>query len=103
MTDIVLLTEDRFIAPVQHSDYINNILKEDAILTAALEKHGLRIKRKSWSDPDYNWEHTKYAMFRTTWDYFDRFTEFKTWLDVTSQKTLFINPIETIRWNLDKH
>jgi len=101
--DIVLLTEDRFFEPAFETDYIKNILLDDSILTAALEKQGLHAIRKSWSDKNFDWSTTKYAFFRTTWDYFVRFDEFQNWLNITSQKTIFINSLELIKWNMDKH
>ena len=42
-------------------------------------------------------------MFRTTWDYFDRFAEFSAWLDRVQSLTRLCNPPATVRWNLDKH
>ena len=101
--DIVLLTEDRYYKPPVQTDYIKNVLLDDKILTSALEKQGLRVTRKSWSDPDFDWSTARYAFFRTTWDYFVRFDEFQNWLNTTSQKTTFINSLQLIRWNMDKH
>ena len=101
--DIVLLTEDRFFEPLVETDYIKNILLDDKILTGALVKQGLRVTRKSWSDPDFDWTSTQYAFFRTTWDYFVRFDEFQQWLNTTSKQTTFINSLELVKWNMDKH
>jgi glutathione synthase/RimK-type ligase-like ATP-grasp enzyme len=42
-------------------------------------------------------------VFRTTWDYFDRFAEFSAWLDGVQEQTALINPVEQVRWNMDKH
>jgi glutathione synthase/RimK-type ligase-like ATP-grasp enzyme len=101
--DIVLLTEDRYCNPTELNPYINNILTDDAILTSALEEHGLRVIRKSWSDNSFDWSTAHYVVFRTTWDYFDRFAEFEVWLNATAEKTQFINSINLLKWNLDKH
>lgn len=101
--DIVLLTEDRYCNPTELTPYIQNILTDDAILTKALEEKGLRVIRKSWSDKFFDWSTTHYVVFRTTWDYFDRFPEFEIWLNATSEKTQFINSIQLLKWNLDKH
>lgn len=101
--DITLLTDSRYVNPVKLNWYVQNILEDDRLLTEAFQKKGLRVTRTNWDNPTYQWNETRYALFRTTWDYFDRFTEFSKWLDQTSQQTTFINPIETIRWNIDKH
>ena len=45
----------------------------------------------------------KHSIFRTTWDYFDRFDEFFNWLEKTKNKTNFINSYKTIKWNIDKY
>jgi glutathione synthase/RimK-type ligase-like ATP-grasp enzyme len=101
--DLTLLTDRRYYNPLELTPYIQNVLKEDELLRNALEKRGLRINRTFWDNPDYDWKSTRFAMFRTTWDYFERFPEFSEWLDRTSKLTGFINPIELIHWNLDKN
>jgi hypothetical protein len=101
--DITLLTEIRYVQPKPGDWYVENIMLEDTLLRAALEKRGLRVHRTNWDDPEMDWTTTRFAMFRTTWDYFDRFPEFSTWLDTTAAKTQFINALPLIRWNMDKH
>lgn len=101
--DVVLITEDRYVDPPHIDDYIANILTDDDILTRALSNCGLKVRRVSWSDPAFDWSSTRCAVFRTTWDYFNRFDEFIAWLNATEHKTRFINDIRIIRWNMDKH
>ncbi len=103
MTDITLLTDSRYVIPKEVNWYIQNILDEDHLLRSALEKRGLRIDRTNWDNAGYNWNNTRYALFRTTWDYFDRYREFLQWLDAVTAKTKLINSIELVRWNMDKH
>lgn len=101
--DITLLTDSRYVAPVNAGWYELNILKEDQLITAALEKRGFQVTRINWDNADFDWKQTRAAVFRTTWDYFHRFAEFSAWLDRVSSETQFINPLSTIRWNMDKH
>ena len=101
--DIVILTDNRYVNPKQKDWYIDQVLQEDKILQKALEKKGLKVCKKDWADTKFDWNTTKFAIFRTTWDYFDRFNEFIKWINKTKKKTTFINPIETIIWNIDKH
>jgi glutathione synthase/RimK-type ligase-like ATP-grasp enzyme len=101
--DFVLLTEDRYINPENITDYISNILADDAIVTSALENNGFKVLKKSWCDATFDWSSTRFVIVRTTWDYFDRFEEFDSWLEATSAKTTFINSMDTLRWNMDKH
>lgn len=101
--DLVILTDDRYVNPEHTNWYINNILHEDRLVQKALERNGLRVTRKSWSDPNFDWSSTKAVIFRTTWDYFDRYTEWQNWLEKVDQQTQMINPYALIKWNMDKH
>lgn len=101
--DVVILSERKYINPSQANNYINNILLEDDLVKKALENEGLRVTRLSWDDPDFDWSTTEYILFRTTWDYFERFSEFSTWLEKVNLQTKLINSEAIIRWNLDKH
>lgn len=103
MFDVVILTDCRYINPDKKNWYINQVLLEDQLLKTALEKQGMKVTKKDWADKKFDWTTTKYAIFRTTWDYFERFNEFFTWLEKTKNKTIFINSTEIINWNIDKH
>ncbi|UII75742.1 hypothetical protein LV716_15990 [Flagellimonas sp. HMM57] len=103
MYDIVILTDRRYIDPKEKNEYTDNILLEDRLVAEAFENIGLKVIRKSWDDPKFDWTSTKYALFRTTWDYFDRFEAFSKWLDTVSTQTRLINCKKLIDWNIDKH
>ena len=81
MYDIVILTDHRYVNPKKTNWYIDQVLLEDKLLQDSLEEQGLKVSRKDWADPSFDWGNTKYAIFRTTWDYFERFEEFFTWLE----------------------
>ncbi len=101
--DVVLLTDHRYEQPAKVDWYIEQILQEDQLLISQLENHNLKVIRKNWRSSDFDWSECELAVFRTTWDYFDRFKEFSKWLNVVSNQTNLLNPIELIRWNMDKH
>ena len=101
--DITILTDRRYDKPTITNEYINNVLLEDRLLYEAFERKGLRVCRTYWDNPNFDWTATRYAIFRTTWDYFDRIDEFMPWLERTSNLTQFINPIQLLKWNLDKN
>jgi glutathione synthase/RimK-type ligase-like ATP-grasp enzyme len=103
--DIALLTERRFAAPVAPDGdwFLGNILQDDGLLQDALRRVGLSSARVDWARPDVDWSGFRCAVFRTTWDYFDRFGEFSTWLDHVEGATALCNSPSIIRWNLDKH
>ncbi len=101
--DVVILTDHRYINPHILDNYNRNVLLEDKLVQEALEEEGLKVIRLAWDDPDFNWETTKSVLFRSTWDYFDRYGEFSAWLKKISRKTRLINSEKIIRWNIDKH
>lgn len=101
--DVVLLTEAKYIEPKTVDWYTDQVLTEDGLVLDALQKKGIHATKKDWADPDFDWSSTRFAIFRTTWDYFHRFQEFDTWLNKVSLQTKLINSIELVRWNMDKH
>jgi glutathione synthase/RimK-type ligase-like ATP-grasp enzyme len=102
MYDVVILTDSRYENPKSIDWYVQQVLTEDYLLKTELEKLGLRVTKKAWNSLDFNWSETKFAVFRSTWDYFDKFRDFKTWLEKVKEETTFINSYELINWNLDK-
>ena len=101
--DVVLLTDSRYVNPKKIDSYIQNVLKEDGLVMDGLEKLNLKTIKKDWNDHKFNWSSTKSAIFRSTWDYFDQFSNFRNWLDIVNKQCFLINPYEQINWNLDKH
>ena len=101
--DVVVLTDHRYAYPSKIDDYTKNVIIEDALVVNALSKLGLKVIRLAWSDPDFDWSSTKSVLFRTTWDYFDNFTQFSKWLNTISKVTTLYNSEAIIRWNIDKH
>lgn len=103
MTDITLLTDARYVNPTTIDWYVQNVLDEDRLVTEALQRKGLTVTRTNWDNPEYDWTKTRFAVFRATWDYFDRFQEFSKWLTSVNNKTNLINPLSLVKWNMDKH
>lgn len=101
--DVVVLTDSRYIAPTERNIYINNVLQEDQLVVDALNDLGINTIRLAWDNPDFDWSTTTYIIFRTTWDYYERYPEFSTWLETVSKKTTLLNSSNTITWNIDKH
>lgn len=101
--DITILTDHRWVNVEKPDWYAGQVINEDELLLKALEKKGLNVTRTNWDDSDFDWTETRFALFRTVWDYSERWDEFDHWFDQTAKLTKFINPAEQIRWNLDKH
>ena len=103
--DIALLTEHRHTASTAAPGdwYLANILEDDRLLSEALGEHGLTTRRVDWASPDVDWSQFRCAVFRTIWDYFERFDEFTAWLGRVESATLLCNTASIVRWNMDKH
>ena len=100
---IALVTERRYERPTTIDAYVGNILEEDRLLAQALKNHGLSVERVDWSRADVDWAGFEAVVVRTTWDYFDRFPEFVQWLERMAEHPRVLNPVETLRANMDKH
>ncbi|MGC4046380.1 MAG: hypothetical protein QM758_21525 [Armatimonas sp.] len=105
MRRLALLTERRYVGSVvpEGDSYLANILADDGLLQAALAMHDIDSVRVDWSEPTVDWSSFDAALFRTTWDYFDRFPEFSAWLAQAEKQTHLLNPTELLWWNVDKH
>ena len=103
MTDVTLVTCRAYYEPDKITPYIQNILLEQELLKSSLEAQGLKVNVTFWDNPSYEWQKTKSVLFRTVWDYFERFDEFWNWLEQVKTKTRLINSYELIKWNIDKH
>ena len=103
--DVALLTERRYTASTaDRSDwYLSNILQDDFLLQSALALHGISSVRIDWASPNVDWSQFRCAVFRTTWDYFDRRDEFIAWLNEIRHQTRLCNDAAFIDWNMDKH
>ena len=101
--DVVVVTDSRYVNPLKTNTYISNVLREDELVINALKEKNLSVVKKDWNDSIFDWETTRSILFRSTWDYFDKFELFKKWFNKTKNKCLMINSTETIEWNIDKH
>ncbi|MFC4721667.1 RimK family alpha-L-glutamate ligase [Geojedonia litorea] len=101
--DLVLLTDQRYLEDSKTNAYKHNVFYEDYLVKEALDKLGLKTLRLAWDNPNFDWSSTKAILFRTTWDYFDRFEEFSNWLSKVTKVTRAFNSENLIRWNIDKH
>lgn len=99
--DITFVTYNLFINP--EDDFGKDTISDDLMLIDALKKRGITAIRKSWDDPEFNWAETRFAVFRTPWDYFSRYDEFEPWFERTSKLTEYVNSYDVIKWNIDKH
>ncbi len=84
-------------------DQLPELTQEDQLLLPELAKNNIEATAEIWNDAEVNWKSFDYLVFRNTWDYFEKETEFNLWLDQLEKlgiKTL--NPIDVIKKNKHK-
>ena len=80
-----------------------NLYQTDQFLIPELAKHSITAKPAVWDDKTINWNDFDYLIFRNTWDYFEKETEFNIWLDhIQSLGIKTLNAIEIIQRNKHK-
>lgn len=100
---IVLLNAEKYLQPQQPDWYVQQILDEDALVAKAFTARGIPVRRCAWDDPSIITSPPRAAIIRAAWDYTERFDAFVRTLTAISRKTVLINPLSTVLWNLDKH
>ena len=78
--DVAVLTDSRLLPPDDRDWYRRQVHHEDGLVLTALQRQGLLVRRLAWDDPDMDWADARCALFRTTWDYFERLPAFADWL-----------------------
>jgi glutathione synthase/RimK-type ligase-like ATP-grasp enzyme len=95
------------IALVTYEPVINysaaGVEDEDALLTRYLRRAGHRVTAEIWTNAAVDWASYELVLLKSSWDYFDRISEFYQWLDrLENLGVRMLNPIKTVRWNADK-
>ena len=104
--EIWLLTEQQYasLSPDQKDlqPYMQHVLVEDDAVLKALESRGVLVQKVDWADAQLDWGRPDALLFRTTWDYFERWPEFSRWLEAASLQSTLLNDAKIVRWNIDK-
>lgn len=104
--EVWLLTEHQYASrsPEQKDlpPYMQHVLVEDAFVLKALELKGVKARKVDWADAQLDWGHPDALLFRTTWDYFERWPKFSRWLEAASLESTLLNDATIVRWNLNK-
>lgn len=85
------------------SDYKTDIPNEDELQLSFLCKNGIDAEIVIWDSEYVNWEEYEMVIIKSTWDYFNKPEQFRTWLKEMQDREINIyNSPETILWNMDK-
>jgi len=78
--------------------------EENTRLHEFLTQKGLQVTLEVWDDPAVDWGKYDLVLLKSPWDYFDKIEAFYTWLSkLEALEVRLLNPIETVRWNSNKH
>lgn len=64
---------------------------DDGILEEKMKAQGLRVVRKSFSDPDFDWSRTKWVILRSCWGRDKMYDKWLKFLDDIKNKTTLVN------------
>ena len=82
----------------------DELFAEDKLLQRGFEAQGFEADIVVWNRSDIGWNDYNVALIRSTWDYLDQkdlFLEVLARIEASTCK--LYNPLEAVRWNIDKH
>ena len=83
--------------------YDTNTIDEDRLLSGILTEMGISHEIQAWSDPEVDWSTYSHLLIKSTWDYFDYYPEFLTWIEkIKSLGIPVLNDLNTVKWNSSK-
>ena len=74
---------------------------QDAVV-AAFTAAGIETSVLAWDDPDAPFDTQDLVVLRSTWNYFQRVSDFLAWADRIGAATTLLNPARIVRWNAVK-
>jgi glutathione synthase/RimK-type ligase-like ATP-grasp enzyme len=76
---------------------------DEQALPASFAAAGVDAEPVVWSASEVAWSRYDAVVLRSTWDYFERIDEFRSWLDrIEREGVRLYNPVPLVRWNFDK-
>ena len=88
-----------FVTSSAHAD----LTPDDRLAVARLEQRGATVSASVWTDRSIDWSRFDAIILRSTWDYYERATEFREWIDALDAiKAPLWNPPPVLRWSMNK-
>jgi glutathione synthase/RimK-type ligase-like ATP-grasp enzyme len=81
---------------------LRNLVADDLVLAAALERRGTKVVPVVWSETQPENIACDMAVIRSPWDYHLRPADFLGWLEEINRRAKVVNTLELVRWNADK-
>jgi hypothetical protein len=80
-----------------------DLIEGDRLAVDALKKRGIAAQPTLWDDAGVDWSQYSAVVIRSCWDYHQRPREFFSWLARLEALAVPLwNPVEIVRWNMDK-
>lgn len=83
-------------------DDLGSYVADDELAIVPLSELGWQVSTLSWRQRERDWGEFEAVIIRTPWDYQTSATEFLDVLADIERRTRLENPLEIVRWNLDK-
>jgi hypothetical protein len=80
-----------------------DLTDDDQLLRAALHARGVSVAAVRWDDPAADWSRFQHVVLRSPWDYVERATEFRAWIQRMQRDGVPLrNSAPIVIWNMDK-
>jgi glutathione synthase/RimK-type ligase-like ATP-grasp enzyme len=86
----------------EHAYHAEDPDQDLPLFLAACQRLGVSAEGVRWDDPTIDWSTYSCAVVRSTWDYLEKYDEFRAWLRQIDTQTMLLNPLEVIEQNLEK-
>lgn len=83
-------------------DDLGSYVADDELALPPLSELGWQVSTLSWRQRELDWSDFEAVIIRTPWDYQTSAAEFLDVLGEIEDRTRLENPLEIVRWNLDK-
>ena len=75
---------------------------DQQLLLTAARGAGLDAEMAPWDDPAVDWSRYALAVVRSSWNYYERASDFRAWIERTDKRTRLWNPAELLEFNIHK-
>jgi len=80
-----------------------NLTADDALALVPLKQFDIAAIPTIWDDPQVDWKTFDAVIMRSCWDYHFKTRDFRRWIDHLEELKITVwNPVEILRWNMNK-
>ena len=76
--------------------------RDTELLIEQFKSVGVSAELAVWDDKTVNWADYNLVYLHTPWDFMDKYSAFVQWIERASAITKLINPLEIVKWNINK-